>query len=131
MRRASDEPGAREHRDHALVLTLGRACETGDVASLASVLDPDVGVVVDGGGRARLAVGPVRGIGVGVGLVLRVFATVPDAVVAEHPVNGRPGLVVSRDGRVVAVISLELHRGRVQYVWIVLNPQKLARWNRT
>jgi RNA polymerase sigma-70 factor (ECF subfamily) len=131
MGKASDEPGGHEHPHSALVRALAAACETTDVVALASLLDPDVSVVVDGGGRAGITAEPARGIGYGVGLLLRVLATQPCSTVAEHAVNGRPGLIVSRDHLVVAVISLELRRRRVQDVWIVLNPEKLERWNRS
>jgi RNA polymerase sigma-70 factor (ECF subfamily) len=44
-------------------------------------------------------------------------------------VNGRAGLVVRRAGRAEAVVSIGVTHQRVTELWIVLNPDKLARWH--
>ncbi|MET0414884.1 MAG: FAD-dependent oxidoreductase [Actinoplanes sp.] len=52
----------------------------------------------------------------------------PGAAVTVESVNGRAGLAVRRDGRVVAVIAVRTAAGRVEELWIVLNPAKLRHW---
>ncbi len=40
--------------------------------------------------------------------------------------NGQPGVAVRRRGRTTLAVALAVHRGRVDRVWTVLNPDKLA-----
>ena len=87
-------------------------------------------MVVDGGGIGNVTAGSVRGAGDGMALLLRLRGELARCTVVVHPVNGHPGLVI-RDGElVVAVISVDIERGRASGVWAVTNPDKLARWNR-
>ncbi|MFI0240348.1 hypothetical protein [Streptomyces sp. NPDC016845] len=51
--------------------------------------------------------------------------------VDAHAVNGRTGLVVRYGQRVAAVISLDIAGRHVVQVWVVVNPDKLRRWNRS
>lgn len=109
----------------------GRALELRDIGALARLLTADVTVVIDGGGTGSPTGGPVCGIGDGIALLLRMAAAQPECVIAEHPVNGHPGLAVRDEAAVVvAVISVEVRRGRVCGIWVVTNPGKLAHWNR-
>ncbi|WP_431278689.1 hypothetical protein [Leifsonia poae] len=129
MRRASRERDRADRAHPSSVSTFAAACEARDVVALASILDPEVFVVVDGGGLGSITAPPARGIADGLGLLLRMLAS-ESGPLTEHPVNGAPGLVIRRDGVVVAVISLAVERDVVQRVWIVLNPDKLESWNR-
>ncbi|MGN7799004.1 hypothetical protein [Leifsonia sp. 22587] len=43
-------------------------------------------------------------------------------------VNGRPGLLASRDGRPTAVVVVEGRRGLVEGVWLVTDAGKLRHW---
>jgi RNA polymerase sigma-70 factor (ECF subfamily) len=46
-------------------------------------------------------------------------------------VNGQPGaLMLDRDGRVIAVMALDIRDGLVQGVHSIVNPDKLARLGR-
>lgn len=99
-----------------------------DAAALDVVLDPDVVLVSDGGGRVVTPLRPVRGAGAVARLVT---ALVPaDAVLSAASVNARPGVVVRRAGRACAVIVPVLEGSAVTHVWVVLNPDKLERWHR-
>jgi RNA polymerase sigma-70 factor (ECF subfamily) len=46
----------------------------------------------------------------------------------ERTVNGQPGLVAVHEGLTVAVYAFEVAEGRIQSIWIVLNPEKLRMW---
>jgi RNA polymerase sigma-70 factor (ECF subfamily) len=50
--------------------------------------------------------------------------------VTVESVNGRTGLVLRSAGQAVAVISVSVADSEVTAVWIVLNPDKLQRWQR-
>jgi RNA polymerase sigma-70 factor (ECF subfamily) len=46
----------------------------------------------------------------------------------ERTVNGRPGLVMVQDGRIVTVFAFEVAGDRIKHIWAVRNPDKLRRW---
>ena len=52
----------------------------------------------------------------------------PEMAVLERTVNGRPGLVVQRDGVTEAVIAFDVVGDRVRHIWSVRNPEKLRPW---
>lgn len=108
---------------------LKRALRDGDVDALLRQLDPDVVAVVDGGGRVSAALEPVRGAAAVAHLLLDVYRRQPDLAFSAATVNARPGLV-ARDGAgtTLAVLSLGLAGGRINHLWVVRNPEKLAGW---
>ena len=116
-------------RDDAILLALLRACESGDEGTVAQLLDPDITVLTDGGGRVRAPLGPVRGQRRAARLLMQLLASAPRVDAAAQSVNGRDGLVFRLDDRVVGVLGLSAHRDRVLDIWIVLNPDKLRGWN--
>ncbi|HET7567555.1 MAG TPA: RNA polymerase sigma-70 factor [Gaiellaceae bacterium] len=105
------------------------AFERGDAAELVAVLAPDVVVTGDGGGRAPALPQPLFGRDRAVKALLgfsrqgrRVRATLEPVLV-----NGQPGAVArDAEGRVAAVLALEIADGLVQGVKSVVNPEKLA-----
>ncbi|WP_432924500.1 RNA polymerase sigma factor SigJ [Microbispora sp. CA-135349] len=116
-----------EHR--RVVRAFARACLGDDLDALLALLDPDVVLRSDGGGRVRAARRPVLGAAKVARLLfgIRRFGShelVPAAV------NGWPGLLRYRDGRLVTVMGLAIAHGRITAVDMVLNPEKLARVTR-
>ena len=99
-----------------------------DATALTAVLDPDVVLVSDGGGRVVTPLRPVRGADEVARLVSALVTA--DSVLTVEPVNGRPGLVVRVGGRARGVIALTLGSSGVTAIWLVLNPDKLVRWHR-
>ncbi|RSD13930.1 RNA polymerase sigma factor SigJ [Amycolatopsis eburnea] len=104
------------------------AWEAKDIDGLIGLLDPEATLTADGGGLAAAVLRPVEGreriAGYAVGLAARVSAM----TLAERTVNGRPGLVASQDGVVVAVIAFDIAGDSIRRVWAVRNPEKLRRW---
>jgi RNA polymerase sigma-70 factor (ECF subfamily) len=113
-------------RQRAVVAAFTRALEDGDVDALLRLLDPDVVLLSDGGGRVRAARNPVHGAD----RVARFLAGIQRKL-AFRPwparINAGPGVVLTRDGGPVAAVSLTVVDGRVARVDIVINPEKLAR----
>jgi RNA polymerase sigma-70 factor (ECF subfamily) len=113
-----------EHR--RAVERFHRAAADGDVLGLLDVLAPDVELVTDGGGVIKAALRPIRGVD----KVLRFLAAIqpPEGTMTSEPVevNGLPRLLLLMDGRVDAVVSLELADGLVSRVFLVRNPVKVA-----
>ncbi len=104
------------------------ALEEGDVDGLRELLAADVELISDAGGRAPAL---PRGV-VGSERVTRVLALVPQfarigLVIEPREINGQSGAIVrDRDGRVLAVLVLDILDGRIQNVRSVINPDKLT-----
>ena len=114
--------------DAALARAFRDAYRADDPVALAHLLGPDACVVVDTGGVAGAAHGPASGITAALTL-LRVALGAPATLRLQvRSVNGRPGLLASRDDRLVAVMALEGRAAAVGHVWVVTNPEKLASW---
>ena len=108
----------------------GRAWELGDATGLAALLAPDVVALTDGGGKVMAEAQPIRGAAQVVRLVLHAFGEPGGVEITTQPVNGQTGLVVRRGLSVVGVVSFNISDSLVTDVWMVLNPDKLERWNR-
>lgn len=109
-----------------VVRRLAAACHAGDVVAIAAVLDPDAVAVCDSGG---LVPAPIRPVRTAAEVARLLSALLSGADLTVESVNGRPGLVVRRAGRAVAVVAVSCHEDRAVVVWIVLNPAKLAGWH--
>lgn len=101
------------------------AASTGDLQSLLDVLAPDVVLVTDGGGLKKAALRPITGRD----KVLRFLAAVlpPDACLRQTSVNGAPGLSLTVAGELDAVVTARVGEGGVVALYVVRNPDKLAR----
>lgn len=111
-------------RDAVVVRAFKRAWEAKDIGTLITLPAPDVTATGDGGGLVGAAPRPVEGAEP----VARFFAERSGMVLAEHTVNGRPGLVARVDGALVSVMAFEVADGRIRRIWAVLNPDKLRAW---
>ncbi len=114
--------------DAQAVSAFRRAWETGDLAALLEVLDPDATVVADGGGKVSAVLEPVVGADAVAQFFGDVLVKAPQLSFIEEDVNGRPGLLVWADGELVTVMAFEVRDARVVRAWAVRNPDKLALW---
>jgi RNA polymerase sigma-70 factor (ECF subfamily) len=99
------------------------ACAGGDLEDLLTLLDPDVAgeahigtaapVVVSGRGK----VGP---------RILAFFGPQTHTTLVSVPVNGAPGVLASRDGRVFALTVLTVKDGLIEHIHSVADPRQLA-----
>lgn len=116
----------------SLVGALHAAWLTAAASRLAAVLAPDVSAVVDGG---SLVVGEVHGDLAVARLMLQLF-DLNEVTMTQQQVNGQSGLVVRAAGRATGIVCVDVTgpvgaQPRVGRVWLVLNPAKLADFNRT
>lgn len=103
------------------------ACATGDMATLLRLLAPEVTLVSDGGGLAQAARRPILGPDKVARFLLGIAS---DALALElrfELVNGTLGIVGYDGAAARSVALLDLVDGRVGTVFIVANPEKLAR----
>ncbi|GAB3798555.1 hypothetical protein GCM10028798_10980 [Humibacter antri] len=117
-----------ESRTHRAVHDLHLAAERGDSARVASLLAPNVAVVVDAGDDEHPHAQIVRGTDDAVMVLLHGLAHQPGVIVLERPVNDQPGLVLQRDGEPIAVMTIDFMARLAVVLWIRLRPAKLRHW---
>ncbi|HEY0709968.1 MAG TPA: hypothetical protein VGG33_24355, partial [Polyangia bacterium] len=120
---------ASDEKKQELLLAFLNACSTGDPAVLAKLLAVDVELRSDGGGKVTAALKPIHGPD----RVARfVFGAMKKGIVDGAPelaiVNGERGFILrDRTGHTISVITLGIADDRIHDIFIVVNPQKLAR----
>ncbi|MDR6611116.1 hypothetical protein [Leifsonia sp. 1010] len=116
-------------RRRQLVSELRAATAARDARRLRRLLDPDVAVVVDAGEGDRAKVRVVRGVEDAALLLAYGLGDRRGREVVERPVNGRPGLLLRRDGKPTATIAVDVTAGMVSVVWVRLGGTVLRRGN--
>ncbi|MFG2077033.1 RNA polymerase sigma factor SigJ [Nonomuraea maritima] len=109
------------------ILTVFRAAyETGDLAALVKLLHPDAVYLTDGGGKAFAARKPIHGGARIAEVMLRVaHQWQPDRIDLTE-IGGEPALALHKDGRVLAVDTVQIANGLITTYRRVLNPDKLG-----
>lgn len=104
------------------------AIQEGNLDPLVEMLAEDVVMYGDGGGRGPSLPQPVNGRS----KVFRLLQAFADAVATMHlhleavAVNGQPGVLARTvDGRLLNVLTVDIHDGRIQTVRSVINADKL------
>ncbi|MFF9564724.1 hypothetical protein ACF1AJ_15370 [Leifsonia sp. NPDC014704] len=116
-------------RRRQLVSELRAATAARDARRVRRLLDPDVAVVVDAGEGDRAKVRVVRGVEDAALLLAYGLGDRQGREVVERPVNGRPGLLLQRDGKPTATIAVDVTAGMVSVVWVRLDGTVLRRGN--
>lgn len=126
LRRRFDA-SARQHQD--LLARFLKASRSGDLEGLVELLSKDVVLHTDGGGKALALPQEVRGAETVAHTILkRMRGDVPrEASGRLARINGEPGFVGYVGGKPFSAITIETRNGRIQGIYIVTNPEKLAR----
>jgi RNA polymerase sigma factor (sigma-70 family) len=124
VRAAGPEPDADLAVQRRVVDAFLAAARAGDFDALLSLLDPDVVLRTDGGGRGPLARQPVAGV-TQVAEVLRTRGAAFAARGRPALVNGGAGVIVGPPGNVLAVVGFTVVKGRIREIDIVGDPAKL------
>lgn len=103
------------------------ACSTGEVAALVPLLDPSVIGWADVGGTLPSVGEPTVGAPQVAEGVMRFFQPSSGTTLLARTVNGEPGIVALRGGRVFAVLVLTVSNGRITRLYAQVDPRKLAR----
>lgn len=104
------------------------AAQRGDLDALVDLLADDAVAVSDGGPDRHAARRPVVAERMPRFLVnLTRRGLEPDDEVVPVCLNGQPGVAVRRSGRTTLALAVAVADGKVQRIWTVLNPAKLAR----
>lgn len=113
------------------VRALHEAITDHDSDRLKALLSPTVTLVVDAGIPDRPTKQVVKGRSDTSTALISGMAPRPGGTVRVAPVNGQPGLILARDGRDTAVISLDFAGSFATLIWIRLNPAPVKRGHRT
>jgi len=114
-------------RHRALMRSFVEAARGADMAQLVTLLDEQVELHGDGGGKAPALRKPIVGNMAVAQFVVALTRTVPqDAVFEEIELNGLPALIVVKaDGELIVAVMLEIDDERIRSVFAVANPDKL------
>jgi RNA polymerase sigma-70 factor (ECF subfamily) len=114
-------------RHRALLRSFADAARGGDTAALVSLLDENVVLHGDGGGKALALKKPVVGDMAVAQFLVAVTQTLPsDASADVIELNGAPGLVLKAGGQPVVAILIETDGERIHSIYAVSNPDKLG-----
>lgn len=116
-----------EQREQLLAEFL-QAASTGDLDGLVALLSADAVLHSDGGGKSAAVPNLVYGAGKVARAILGGMRKLVPGNLTNRlaQVNGEPGVISYLEGRPYAVLTLHVAGGRVQSVYIVSNPEKLA-----
>lgn len=114
-------------RHRALMRSFVEAARGADMAQLVTLLDEQVELHGDGGGKAPALKKPIVGNMAVAQFVIALTRTVPqDAVFEQIELNGLPALIVVKaDGELIVAVMLEIDDERIRSVFAVANPDKL------
>jgi RNA polymerase sigma-70 factor (ECF subfamily) len=120
------DASTRAHAD--LLRRFIQATRRGEIQGLVDLLANDAVLHTDGGGKALALATEVRGAEQVARTILdRMGAVVPrNLVVRMTNINGEPGFVSYLDGKPFSAFTVNASGGRVQTIYIVTNPEKLA-----
>lgn len=124
--------GASRERRDAIVGEFRAACATGDMQGLLSLFAEEITVWSDGGGVVAAATRPVSGRDRVVRFLLGLLAKAPPTFeMREAELNGGPGFLTFVDGRLDSALQLDVAGDRIEGIYIVRNPAKLAALERS
>jgi RNA polymerase sigma-70 factor (ECF subfamily) len=101
------------------------AASTGDLQSLMQALDPNVAGHTDSGGFVPSPRGLVIGRDKVAPLFIQ-FVRILGLTLEPMNVNGEPGLLAFKNGRLLSVIGLDIRNGLIVQLHGMANPYKLA-----
>jgi RNA polymerase sigma-70 factor (ECF subfamily) len=103
-----------------------KACLSGDMEALLSLLSEDVTLYSDGGSKARAALKPIHGADRVAGLLPSVLRKDSPESIHFARINGQPGIFAYlADGRAAGVMVIEASEWRIRAIRFGLNPEKL------
>ena len=129
-RKVQDSPAFHEdssEQHQQLLMTFLMACQQGDVALLQQHLSKDAVLFSDGGGKVKAALRPIYGADKSIRLLLALARKQsPHAELTLRGINGRLALVSTLAGQTQYVLSLCVQNGKIETVYMLLNPEKLT-----
>ena len=127
VRSQRPQTGAHAEAEQVMRLFLD-AASGGDLRPLLDVLAPDVVLFSDGGGLKKAALRPIHGADKSLRWVVGVLGQYPEEITCDiATVNGQPALRLFAGGVLDVVATVRMEGGLVSALYLVRNPEKLAR----
>lgn len=102
------------------------ALQKGNIPKMLELLKADSVFISDGGGKVKAALIPIHTSERIVLLFTSIMKKLPEnARLDFEVVNGYPGVVVSINGKVAYVVSIEFKNDKIWRIFMVSNPDKL------
>ncbi|GAA2095539.1 RNA polymerase sigma factor SigJ [Streptomyces albiaxialis] len=118
---------ASEAEQRELAEAFMAACRNGDLPGLIALLDPDVVLRGDGGGKASTVPHAVLTSERVAPLMIARAVEAGKLNIRIADVNGAPGLVARDESGEVSVVAFTVDAGRITAIDLIRNPDKLAR----
>ena len=112
-----------------LVQALAGASGAHDAELIAGLLTDDVQTLIDSGGAVLVGAHGARGRRPSVNLILQILSSYSRLSCSEHEINGGSGILLKDDDVLVGVMNVEMRDGAISRIWVVLNPEKLVRFD--
>jgi RNA polymerase sigma-70 factor (ECF subfamily) len=111
-----------------LLSSFVQAVEQGELQTLTRLLADEVTLWADAGGkRPQAALRPIRGRDAAARFSVGSLRFVPDYHKALAEVNGKPAVLIRAGGEVFSVLTIDVEAGRIRTIYVMANPEKLAR----
>jgi RNA polymerase sigma-70 factor (ECF subfamily) len=111
------------------------ASRSGDMAGLQALLAADVALHADGGGKRPAAFRLIEGLRDVLGAhaaLARVFEKYGKSQIVRYAtINGLPGFITREADGLLQTTALQIENGRITAIYVVRNPDKLARLEAT
>lgn len=103
------------------------AIGSGDLSQLVSVLQEDITLVSDGGGKVVAARRPLVGAEKVARFLLGIFQKAPPSMRHQFClVNGSPGILITDAGRLDSIMAWDIASDRITAIYAIRNPDKLG-----
>lgn len=115
-------------KDQAVLNRFLTAFTNGDTGTLMQLLTDDVTLLSDGGGKALAAINPIVSSAHVLAFLQGIARMTPsDGAIERVTINGQPGLLLKIGDQVVGTFAFEREGERIRKIFMVRNPDKLAR----
>lgn len=121
--------GEKTTDQHELVTAFIEAVQEGDPTEIEQMLAKEAVLYSDGGGKVTAARRPVAGAGKIAKFLVGIQKQAPEDAewwIEFKNINGEPGMIIRLEGEVYNVWSFYIENDKIQNIFVVLNPEKLA-----
>jgi RNA polymerase sigma-70 factor, ECF subfamily len=104
-----------------------QACNTGDLDSLISLLEEDITLYSDGGGKVAAALRPIQGSDRVARFIIGLLKKFDPSTFRYEPaiVNGTHGILIFIDNSLNGVLTIEPGINGIQEIYYISNPDKI------
>ena len=126
-----EETVTRQEKTSLIVNQFVQALSSGNINQLLEIISSDAILLSDGGGKVHAAINPITGADRIIRFLSGINSKLPIGFSFKlYPVNGQLGIVMYTNDFIYSVISFEVQNEKIDSIYIMLNPNKLAHLNR-